>query len=468
MYTAEHFLLDVDSYKLSHYLQYPSGTTHVSSYVEARGGAFADAVFLGPQAWIKKNLLTPITKGDLDLWSAIATAHGFAPNDAGIRRIIDVHGGYLPLEIQAAPEGSVIPVHNVLTQVVNTDPELPWLTSYIETSYLRAIWYPTTVASLSREAKKRIYEALVQTSDDPHGQIAFKLHDFGARGATSEEAAGLGGMAHLVNFMGTDTLSGIMAARRFYHADMPGFSIPAAEHSTMTAWGKHREADAYSNMLTQFGGTGKLVAVVSDSYDIYHAVDNLWGKTLKSQVETMGGTLVVRPDSGDATTMPIEVIERLMATFGFTVNRKGFRVLPACVRVIQGDGITLDSLTVILRKLRVAGLSVDNIAFGMGGGLLQKVDRDTMKFAMKASAVKIDGAWNDIYKDPITDHGKQSKRGRQALIYQCGLGSCGYRTVSEQFAEHLPPTDRMLRTIYRNGELLVDDTFEAIRARAAL
>lgn len=461
-------LLDVDSYKLSHFRQYPPGTTHVSSYIEARGGPFDNAVFLGPQAWIKKNLLTPITNGDRDEWEMIARAHGFEPNVAGVDRIIKKHGGFLPVTIEAAPEGAVIPTRNVLSQVVNTDPELPWLTSYLETSYLRAIWYPTTVASLSRKAKELIYASLVRSSDDPDGQIAFKLHDFGARGATSEEAAGLGGMAHLVNFMGTDTISGLMTARRYYQADMPGFSIPAAEHSTITAWGKESEVDAYRNMLSQFGGAGKLVAVVSDSYDIYHAVDVLWGGELRSEVMSMGGTLVIRPDSGDPTTMPIEVIKRLMKTFGSTTNSKGYHVLPSCVRVIQGDGINLASLETILANLEAEMISTDNIAFGMGAGLLQKVDRDTMQFAMKASAVKQNGVWREVYKDPISDHRKASKRGRLALVYQCGIGSCGYRTVSEDYASTLNQDDVVMRPIYQNGELLVDDSFATIRERAQL
>ena len=461
-------LLDTDSYKFSHYLQYPPGTTHVSSYIESRGGAFAETVFFGLQAWIKENLLSPITKGDVDEFADIAAAHGFTPNVAGAMRIISEHGGYIPVEIEAVPEGMVIPTHNVLAQVINTDPELQWLTSFLETSLLRAIWYPSTVATLSREAKKRIYQGLLLTSDEPDGQIPFKLHDFGARGASSEETAALGGMAHLVNFMGTDTVSALMAARRYYGADMPGFSIPAAEHSTMTAWGRDGERDAFANMLKQFGGEGKMLAVVSDSYDIWNAVNHIWGEDLKEAVTQMGGTLVVRPDSGNPVAVPIEVIKRLMDKFGYRTNQKGYRVLPDFVRVIQGDGMTLESISNVVAALEAQKLSVDNIAFGMGGGLLQKVDRDTQKFAMKASAVKVNGKWRDVYKDPVTDQGKVSKKGRQVLLYDCGIGHCGYRTVSTEVASELSSANRVMRPVYRNGQLLVDDSFDTVRERAKL
>ena len=464
--TAHNILLDTDSYKFSHYRQYPAGTTNVSSYIESRGGAFEEVVFFGLQAWIKENLLRPITKGDVDEFADIAAMHGFEPNVMGATRILKQHGGYLPIKIEAAPEGLVIPTHNVLAQFVNTDEETAWLTSFLETSALRAVWYPSTVATLSREAKKRIYQGLLLTSDDPDGQIPFKLHDFGARGASSEETAALGGMAHLVNFMGTDTVSGLMAARRYYGADMAGFSIPAAEHSTMTAWGRDGEAAAYANMLTQFGGPGKLVAVVSDSYDIWNAIDHIWGEELKDQVMTFGGTLVVRPDSGDPVTTPIMVIEQLMKKFGHQVNQKGYRVLPDYLRVIQGDGMELENIVSVVAGMEAKGLSIDNIAFGMGGGLLQKVDRDTQKFAMKASAVKVAGEWQDVYKDPITDQGKVSKKGRQVLLYECGVGNCGYRTVPLHVANALPRELRVMRPVYENGKLLVDDTFETIRERA--
>ena len=465
MYSSHNFLLDVDSYKLSHYKQYPPGTTNVSSYVESRGGKFDETVFFGIQAWIKKNVLSPITKENRDEFVEIVEAHGFEPNVEDIDYIIEEHNGYLPLEIQAVPEGSVIPTRNVLAQIVNTDERVPWLTSYVETSFLRSIWYPTTVATLSREVKKIIYAALVKTSDNPDEVIMFKLHDFGARGATSEEAAALGGMGHLINFMGTDTLSAIVAAKRFYHADMAGFSIPASEHSTITSWGMTGEKDAYANMLKQFGGDGKLVACVSDSYDIYNAVDQIWGNELQEAVQKSGGTLIVRPDSGDPVTMPIEVIERLMEKFGYTVNSKGYKVLPNYVRVIQGDGIHIDDIKSILDVMESRTLAADNIAFGMGGGLLQKVDRDTQKFAMKASAVKIDGEWRDVFKDPISDRGKTSKKGRQALIYKEGVG---YRTVPADTVSGEEMQCSVMQTVYRNGTLYVDDDFETIRNRAKL
>lgn len=449
-------ILNVDSYKTSHYLQYPPGTTAVSSYIESRGGALDYTVFFGLQMFLKEYLLRPITRENVEEAAELLPAHGVPFNREGWQHILEAHAGYLPLEIEAVPEGSVLPVSNVLVQVRNTDARCHWLTSYVETALLRAVWYPTTVATRSFACRRIIAAALEKTGDTLDG-LEFKLHDFGARGASSMESAALGGAAHLLNFRGTDTLSGILALREHYAADMPAFSVPAAEHSTITCWGRDREAEAYGNMLARFAAKGRVVAVVSDSYDLFRAIDELWGRQLRERVVASGGTVVVRPDSGDPVTIVCESLERLMARFGFRTNTKGYRVLPDCVRLIQGDGVSPAAIERILDAMAARKLSAENVAFGMGGELLQNVNRDTLKFAMKASAVEIDGQWLDVYKDPVTDQGKRSKRGRLALVRHGG-----WRTVRREAAA---AEDNALRPVYRDGRLLVDDSFETIRAR---
>jgi len=444
-------LLNTDSYKASHYLQYPPKSEYLSSYIEARSEGVT--LFFGLQAFIKEYLLTPITQADIDQAKLILTAHGLPFNEAGWNIILNDHHGYLPLEIAAVAEGSIVPNRSPLVQVVNTDPRLPWLTSYIETALLRAVWFPTTVATISYTIKQTIRHFLEATSDDPMGQLPFKLHDFGARGTSSDESAMLGGMAHLVNFQGTDTLSAILGARRYYGAAMAGFSIPAAEHSTITAWQRTGEEEAYANMIAQFGGEGKFFAVVSDSYDIYHAITNLWGKTLKDAVKRSGATLIIRPDSGDPRTMVLEVMKRVYEAFGGYKNAKGYIVLDDSVRIIQGDGVDANAISDILTLLKKEGFSADNIAFGMGGALLQKPHRDTFGFAMKVSAICVEGVWHDVYKDPITDVGKRSKKGRLALTKV-------YETVR---LEELHGRDNLLQTVYRNGNLCTEYTFETIR-----
>ena len=469
MTLLNNLLLNTDSYKASHWLQYPPNTDATFFYVESRGGVHDRTVFFGLQAILRQALSRAITHADVDAAREVFAAHGEPFNEAAWRRIVDVHGGYMPIRIRAVPEGSVVPTHQALVTIESTDPDAFWVPSYLETLLLR-VWYPVTVATISWHVKQVIRQFLERTSDDPEGQLPFKLHDFGARGVSSLESAAIGGASHLVNFLGTDTVSGLVLAREAYHEPMAGFSIPAAEHSTITSWGREREVDAYRNMLRQFAKPGSIVAVVSDSYDIYHAIREHWGKTLKDEVIASGGTLVVRPDSGD----PVEVVHQCMVlldeAFGHTVNGKGFKVLND-VRVIQGDGINPTSLRAILERVTTAGYATDNIAFGMGGGLLQQLNRDTQKFALKCSAARVDGKWIDVYKDPITDKGKVSKRGRMTLLHNATTGE--YLTVP------VPPEARDLTdiavpegfadamvTVWENGRFVHDWTFAEIRARA--
>jgi len=444
-------LLNADSYKASHYLQYPDGTEYISSYIEARSDkSYTYSVFFGLQMILDK-LKCP-TIPEVIQANEILTSHGFEFNLKGWLDIAAL--GYLPIRIQAVKEGLIVPNHNVLVQVINTDPRFPWLTSFVETMLLR-IWYPITVATRSKFIKNIILQSLYETGDP--SLINFKLHDFGFRGVSSEESGKIGGTAHLVNFMGTDTLGALVTAREVYGETMAGFSIPAAEHSTITSWGKNSEFQAYENMLDKFAKPGRLVAVVSDSYDLMYAVKHIWGYALKDKILESGATLVVRPDSGDPTLIPLEVIEQLARDFGTVTNDKGYKVLPSCIRVIQGDGVNERSIKECLENINVEGFSTDNITFGMGGELLQTVNRDTLGFAMKASAKKdASGFWGDIYKAPKTDPNKVSKKGRLALIKD----EDGFKTVPEI---EVGKNKNLLEDVWIDGKTLRTQTLANIR-----
>jgi nicotinamide phosphoribosyltransferase len=454
---AKNIVLNSDSYKYSQWPQYPEGTKYVYSYIESRGGKYNKLVFLGLQAFIREYMTTPVTRAMVEQARDVMALHGEPFNYDGWMYIVNTLGGHLPVEIKSVDEGSVMYLKNVLVSIVNTDPKCYWLTSFLETALLRAIWYPTTVATNSRISKDMILAALEKTGTPE--DINFKLHDFGARGVSSMESAALGGMAHLVNFMGTDTVSGVMAAMEYYDAPVSGFSIPAMEHSTVTSWGRENEAAAYSNMLKLYGKPGQPVAFVSDSYDIYNACDKIWGGELKQQVIDSGAVVVVRPDSGNPSHVVVECLRILDKHFGHTVNSKGFRVLNN-VRIIQGDGIDHAMIHSILFCMEIAGYSADNVAFGQGGALLQMVNRDTLEFAMKCSAAFINGEWVDVYKDPITSKMKKSKKGRLML----NVNENG-EFVTNRLAYGKDAVDYLV-TRYVDGRVVNETTFEQIRERA--
>lgn len=461
----DNFILNTDSYKLSHFKQYPPGTSTVFSYIEARGGYFNETVFFGLRKYLIDVLSKPITETDILEAKELARLHGFKHfNEDMWRHILNAYGGYMPLNILAVQEGTIVPTKNVLLTVSNTDPKCFALTSYVETALLRAIWYPTTVATISHYARKLISGYMNITCDSMEG-LDFKFHDFGARGVSSKESSGIGGLAHLLSFNGTDNMEAILTAYKYGYcneSEMPAFSIPAAEHSTITSWERDNEVDAYRNMLKQYGEEGAIISVVSDSYNIYNACEKLWGEALKDEVIASKATLVIRPDSGYPTTVVLKCLHILADKFGFTLNSKGYKVLNNA-RIIQGDGIDLDMIKEILTAVERDGFSIENITFGCGGGLLQRLDRDTLQFAMKCSAINVNDSWRDVYKEPIDASKKNSRRGLLMLYKNTKTDT--YETCIGN--ESHPDLTPQLIPCYSNGKILgMRESLNDIRNRA--
>jgi nicotinamide phosphoribosyltransferase len=456
-------ILNTDSYKASHWLQFPPNTTETFYYLESRGGLYSQTLFFGLQYIIKEYLETPITLNEIKEASSFFSRHGVPFNETGWMRLIEKHQGRLPIKIRAVAEGSVVENKNVLMTVQSTDPEFFWIPGYIETLLMR-IWYPITVATKSLNCKRIIKGFLEATSDDLSG-LPFKLHDFGSRGVSSRESAAIGGAAHLVNFMGSDTVDGVILAEKYYGTkeNCAAYSIPAAEHSTITSWGKSGESAAYQNMLTQFAKPGSLLAVVSDSYDLDFAVEEIWGTELKQKVIESGATVVIRPDSGDPVKTVSKTIQSLDLKFGSSYNKKGFKLLNN-VRILQGDGVNEESIRAILVDITSMGYSADNIAFGMGGALLQKLDRDTQKFAYKCSCVKVNNQKVRVFKQPKTDPGKTSKGGYLDLR----------KTVDGKFKTEETETasfdsyNSSLLTVFENGVIKKTYTLDEIRINSNL
>ena len=468
---------DTDSYKFSHAPQFVPGATAMMSYIESRGGQFDKVVWFGLQMIIKEYLLEPLTEEQVRKTIAFQRAHlgiEIPQLEEALYTIVREYDGKLPIRIRSIPEGKVVPVKQVLATIETTvdDPRVFPIVSYLETKLMR-VWSPTTVATTSYHIKEIIYRGLLESADDPDAEIGFKLHDFGARGVSSLETAAFAGAAHLVNFLGSDTTAGIMAANFAYNEAMAGFSIPATEHSTTISHGPDGEVRLVEQMFDNFAKPGAIFATVADSYDILNFVDNITSQ-FKQRLIDSGATWVIRPDSGDPVQTPVEVVCRLDRVFGHTVNSKGYRVLNN-VRVIQGDGIDMFDVQDIVKELLRRGYSISNIAFGMGGGLLQKNDRDTLRFAMKACAIKVDGVWRDVYKEPAVydqdwnrmDYDvsyKSSKAGRLVLTKN---DDGEYETMTEKKATCLGRPN-LLEVVYENGELVRNYTFAQVRQNAKL
>lgn len=464
---------DTDSYKLSHFLLYPDNMEYMESYLESRGGEFSECTLFGLQYVIHRYLAKTVTEEMIQEAKKDAEAHGLPFNEEGWRHILNVYGGKMPVTIRAIPEGMVVPVKNAILIVRSPrDPKCAWITNWLETMLTR-LWYPSVVAIASREIKKVWKEYLDLSSDNPEAEVGFKHHDFGSRGVTCREQAMLGGAAHLLSFLGTDTIAGLKFAAHYYDEPMAGFSIPATEHSTMTIFGEEGEEETVIRWLTKTlverdvpEGAPKLAACVGDSWDIFRFVRRLCQPKIRDLIKNSGGTLVIRPDSGEPTVVLKEVFtifEELLPEGEITVNSKGYKMLPPYFRIIWGDGINRRSMREILKTVTNWGWSASNITFGSGGGLLMDFNRDTQKHVFKCCAAIVGGEMRSVSKDPITDPGKRSKEGRLDLIRT----EDGFKTVAlpDGMEEH---PDSVLVTYFDQGDITYHTTLAECRERMAL
>jgi len=464
-------LLMTDGYKPSHGLMYPPKMQYMQSYFESRAGAMFDfSVFFGLQYYLKRYMCGPVLTPQRleqarEFWTGyFGTDKVF--NYEGWKRTMEKWEGHLPLRIRALPEGTVVPQGCAMLVVENTDPEFAEIVNYGAETLLSKVWYPTTVATQSREIKK-IITRWVKHSGGNMDFINWMLHDFGYRGVSSEETARLGAAAHLLNFFGSDTVAGDLMLCNFYQArGLVSGSIPASEHSTVTTWGEDHEVDFLENLLRMY--PQGIVANVIDSYDPQRYI-MVYAAKFRDQILAREGKLVFRPDSGDPRKMVVQVLEWLGEVFGWSYNAAGYKELNPKVGIIYGDGMTFDTIDELYRAVINAGWCASNVAVGSGGGLLQKVDRDTQRFAFKACWAQVNDNPRDVYKRPSSDHTKDSKRGQLVVLPVDGLTpTIRTYSLSECKDLGLDPTGNLLTTVFENGKLLVDQSLAQIRARTAI
>lgn len=456
--------LATDSYKIWHWKGYLPDTENNYGYLEARNGAkFNKTVVFGLQYILKKYLEGKVvTKEKIEEADKQMKEHlgeGFF-NRKGWEHILEKYDGVLPVRICCVPEGTPVDVNNVLMTVELTanDPEICWLTNFLE-SILLHVWYPMTVATLSREIKILIKDYMLKTCDNLDS-LDFKMQDFGFRGVSSYESAQIGGAAYMVSFKGSDNVPALMIPQKYYHFEgMPAYSVAATEHSIMTARGEEHEWEVVQWVLNK---TPKgILSMVIDSYDYERFIEKC-GTRFKNQILAREGTTVFRPDSGDPVTVTLRCLDLLKKHFDGYINSKGYFVLNDKVRLLWGDGIDYDGIRNILFAMKNHGYSTDCMAcFGMGGGLLQKVNRDTQRMAFKSSAQFYDGAWHDVWKKP-KDITKASKRGRLALVRKTH-GQFVTVPEDEQYSDL-----NWLYPVFENGKIIREYTFEEVRKNAAL
>lgn len=480
---AFNFILATDSYKLTHPKMLRKNTKVVFSYTEARkGGKFPFALWVGLQAILIKYFEGKVfNQADIEEAAMVCKAH-FGTDEqfdrAGWEYLLKKYDGRIPIRIRAVPEGLFVPEGNVLMTIENLDENVPWLTNHCE-SILLHVWSSVTTGTLSGATKYFLASKCVQAGG-VKADSNFMLHDFGYRGCSSHESAGFQGMAHLVNFLGTDTIEAMRVAHEFYNApyETLAFSVNATEHMIMTSDGEAGEHAIVEDLLKKYRDC--ILSLVADSYNIYRFVDYVLSQ--EKRIMTNGIKLVIRPDSvtpehDTPEKLVVWILKRIYehcqsekgavkVTCLNGEGRKAYILLPAHFRVLWGDGIDLEGIQKIVNAAMDAGFAPQNLVFGMGGGLLQKVNRDTLRFATKCCSqlreLK-DGSrvWVDVKKNPLGSN-KASKGGRLTLIKRDGE----FRTVNIDTELSLADDIEVLQTVFEHGRLVNPTTFDVIRERA--
>jgi nicotinamide phosphoribosyltransferase len=411
-------ILKADTYKFAHWQFLPENTTKCISYVESRGGKYKKVMWSQFQQFLIDNMLNPVLPEHVEYARYHCALTGCSFNYEGWMRIATKWKGIIPVKIRAVEEGCVVPVGNMLVEVESVDDEIPWITTFVETQILRGSWYGTTVGTIAWYARMTMMACLEISSDNPD-HINFALHDFGARGVSSSESAELGGSSlFAAGFMGSDTTEGIYAANIVYQEEMAGFGVDATEHSVTTVWTREQEFEFFIMVITTAIAAGKnIISIVADSYNYKAAVAFFCSPEVMKLVKDSNIKLVIRPDSGKMEELLPWTLNYLYDNgWAGIVNSKGYKTLDPQIGLLWGDGINDDTLPKVLLTIMHAEFSTDTTVLGMGGGLLQHCDRDTQQFAMKGNAAIVNGEWVDVFKDPITDPGKRSKKGRQELL----------------------------------------------------
>ena len=530
-------LFATDSYKHSHHAFVPDGTSLLYSHLTPRGNKrflnnypdHDDKIVVYGIRYLIEELQYRWKKGFFDRkWKKIekeslqVLGHHLGFTETDLVKFKKLHElGYLPLQIKAIKEGSLVNTGVPILTVVNTLPEYFWLTNFIESYILNTLCPAMTAATITREFAKLRDQYFDMTVEDQTYK-GFHLHNFSYRGCHGHEVAGLIGSAHNLFTLGTDTLYGIAIAQEYYGAGEVAYSVNAGEHSVVTLGINYYDNEDKLNgeylnlrsLLTEKYPTG-ILSYIADSYDFWRVIDTIL-PNLKKEIMTREGKLVIRPDTGDAVinlcgyrvietpevysiekaieyaalnnaevvktdgrfyliepqintptthkeiseAEALGLVETLWNTFGGTTNTKGYRQLDSHIGIIYGDGLSYHKVKLIYQLLSAKGFAVDNVILAQGAYTMSTLnDRDQFNVAIKASAAIVNGDIVPVFKDPATDHGKKSVKG----FLKVTKDEKGKFTVHEDVTEEEELTGELEVVLYDGTIYNSSVTYEQIK-----
>lgn len=485
-------MLLCDTYKTVHNMMYPMGLEKLVSYWVPRKSYFEKEenqkmVWFGLQAFLKEylveyfdeNFFKKSLKSVLNEYKTYMNVQ-LGEGNYKTEHIEKLHKlGYLPIQINALPEGSLVNMGVPCIEITNTHKDFAWLVQWIECALQSELWKISnhaTVGHMYYKLAKYWYDKTVDDNID----VRNAMSDFGMRGMSCLEEAARCSAAWLLSFNKTSTIPSLKFINEYYDADCSynhiGVGAVSTEHSVMGANFAidGDEKTFVKKLLTELYPNSSF-SMVSDTYDYWNMVNNII-PSLKEEVLNHNGKLLVRPDSGDQFTVTVETVQSLWNTFGGTINKKGYKVLDSHVGVILGDGSTLNVVGKIWKELDRRGFAANNVVFGVGAFCFSAVfendrmiinTRDMFGCACKATFGVIDGKELFIFKDPKTDTSKLKKSHKGLVFVEKKEDHFEYKDELnlEEYEKYSKTHNNAMVTVFKDGVQYSIESFSKIRER---
>lgn len=478
------FMLMADTYKNTNPDAMPEGLTKLTSYITPRKSMFKNlnkVVFFGLQGFIKEFLIDLVnnTFFNRDKEEVLAEYKVYLDTQIGdqsydLGRIEKLHDlGYLPIEIKALPEGSLVTMGVPCIELKNTHPDFAWVVQWIECIAQSELFGTCNWATMAHEYRELANEFYNKTTDNAKPSMA--MADFGFRGLGVDNGI-RASSSWLLSFDKTSTIPAMQYIDKMYYAHCAdnhiGFGAVSLEHATVCsnlAVCETEEKLLRRLLTTVYKDTS--FSYVSDTFDYWFLVENTLPK-LKKEILEHNGKFLVRPDSGDIIEISVKTVQKLYDIFGGNINSKGYKELNPKIGIIYGDGCQYSKIREIWTKLEELGFAANTILFGVGAFSFTAMctpedgmvclTRDTFGFAMKSTDCVIDDKEYIIQKNPKTDKDNLKKSHK---------GLCYVTKENEEFVCHdgydseTIPDNNELTTVFKDGKLVREDTFMNIRER---
>lgn len=479
-------MLLIDFYKAVHAEMLPKGITKSVSYFTPRMSRVKRwnyVVTFGLQGFIKTYLIDYFNNeffnrpfdGVISEYRRVMDA-SLGKDAYKIDKIKALHKlGYLPIEIVALPEGTIVPMHIPMFGITNTHPDFAWLPQSLESLISAESWHPMLAATVGYTYRQIVNKYYGLTCDDniPRSKA---LGAFDFRGEECTDSAIKAGAGWCLSFLNTATVPTIPYLERNYNCNCikepVAFGSPSTEHSVMCSnyAVDGDEITLLRRLLTEIYPNTSFSAVL-DSYDYWNVIDNILPQ-LRTEIMNHNGCMLMRGDSGDCVEVVTKTVFKLWDEFGGTINSKGYKVLDPHVKAIYGDSITVQRCEEIYKILMENGFACSNVALGVGSfsfqcieedGILKPFTRDTFSSCIKATYCEIDGKPFPIFKNPKDGGFKKSQKGC-CLVYPDYDGELCYMDgLTWEEATDYEEHDNMLKPVFKDGILLKEQSLMEIR-----